>query len=139
MPAGAGDPGNPAAARLAQLCEALEQLAALLQTELDTLTRTHDPSSIERIAAHKGELCARIESLQSEQADVAAGEPRLRELARQVAQANQRNGVVLAALIRNTRGALDILRAVPGAEVADVYGPRGRSLGTGSAKPLGSA
>jgi flagellar biosynthesis/type III secretory pathway chaperone len=63
----------------------------------------------------------------------------LRELALAVAQANQRNGAVVAALIRNTRGALDILRSIPAGESAAVYGPRGQTLGAGKAKPLGSA
>lgn len=124
----------------AELQELLEQLVRLLQDELDTLVQAHDASRIEDIAARKGALCQRIEALQgpSNPSDPEQAR-RLRELTREVAQANQRNGAVVAALIRNTRGALDVLRAMPGAEAAEVYGPRGRSLGSGPAKPLGSA
>ncbi len=124
----------------AQLPVLLEQLGELLQAELDTLVQSHDPSRIEQMAARKSELCARIESLQRElpEPDPARAQ-RLRELALAVAQANQRNGAVVAALIRNTRGALDILRSIPPGESAAVYGPRGQTLGAGKAKPLGSA
>lgn len=122
-----------------ELESALEQLAQLLQSELDTLVHEHDAARIEQIAARKVELCARIEAFgQPAQGDDAQA-LRLRELARQVAQANQRNGAVVAALMRNTRGALDLLRAAPGTEAAEVYGPGGRSLGSGPARPLGSA
>ena len=122
------------------LPQLLEQLAQLLQSELDTLLASHDAAFIEQLAARKIELCARIEELQQREAtqDPARAQ-RLRELAQAVAAANQRNGAVLGALIRNTRGALDILRSIPGAETAGMYGPRGETLGTGTAKPLGRA
>jgi flagellar biosynthesis protein FlgN len=118
----------------------LEQLGELLQDELDALVHTHDPARIEQLAARKSELCAGIDSLQRElpgQDPAQAG--RLRELTLAVARANQRNGAVVAALIRNTQGALDILRSIPAGESAAVYGPRGQTLGAGKAKPLGSA
>ena len=140
-PAPVPTPDSTAAASLPQL---LEQLAQLLQSELDMLLASHDASRIEQLAARKIELCARIEALQQREA---AANPsrdpvrmqRLHELAQAVAAANQRNGAVLGALIRNTRGALDILRSIPGAETAGMYGPRGETLGTGAAKPLGRA
>ena len=128
------------AAAAADLPQLLEQLAQLLQSELDTLLASHDASRIEQLAARKIELCARIEALQRhEAAQDPAHAQRLRELAQAIAAANQRNGAVLGALIRNTRGALDILRSIPGAETAGMYGPRGETLGTGTAKPLGRA
>lgn len=124
----------------AQLPALLEQLAELLQTELDALVQSHDASRIEQLAARKSELCARIETLQRELVEPdPARAARLRELAQAVAQANQRNGAVVAALIRNTRGALDVLRSIPPSESGAVYGPRGQTLGAGKAKPLGSA
>ena len=124
----------------AQLPALLEQLAELLQTELDALVQSHDASRIEQLAARKSELCARIETLQSELVELDPAQARrLRELAQAVAQANQRNGAVVAALIRNTRGALDVLRSIPPSESGAVYGPRGQTLGAGKAKPLGSA
>ncbi len=128
------------AAAAADLPQLLEQLAQLLQSELDTLLASHDASRIEQLAARKIELCARIEALQQhEAAQDPAHAQRLRELAQAIAAANQRNGAVLGALIRNTRGALDILRSIPGAETAGMYGPRGETLGTATAKPLGRA
>ncbi len=128
------------AAAAADLPQLLEQLAQLLQSELDTLLASHDASRIEQLAARKIELCARIEALQRhEAAQDPAHAQRLRELAQAIAAANQRNGAVLGALIRNTRGALDILRSIPGAETAGMYGPRGETLGTATAKPLGRA
>jgi flagella synthesis protein FlgN len=135
QPDGAGPEGAGA-----QLPALLEQLGELLQSELDALVQSHDPSRIEQMAERKRELCERIESLQRElpEPDPARAQ-RLRELALAVAQANQRNGAVVAALIRNTRGALDILRSIPAGESAAVYGPRGQTLGAGKAKPLGSA
>ncbi|OZB53128.1 MAG: hypothetical protein B7X42_03050, partial [Thiomonas sp. 14-66-4] len=65
---------------------------------------------------------------------------KIRELARAVAQANQRNGLVVSALLRNTQGALDILRGIPNPGGATVYGPYGQALaGHPSSKPLASA
>lgn len=129
-----------AGGKVDELSLLLQQLGELLQTEIDTLVQTHDASRIEQLASRKSELCGRVEALQREmpQQDPAQSK-RLRELAMAVAQANQRNGAVVAALIRNTRGALDILRSIPGAETAGMYGPRGQTLGGGQAKPLGSA
>ncbi len=136
MPAPDTSPPTPQGADLLAM---LEQLAQVLQDELEALTQGRDASRIEQLARQKNELCASIEALHEQLGADPAHAARLRELTQQVAQANQRNGAVVAALIRNTRGALDVLRAMPGAEAADVYGPRGRSLGSGPAKPLGSA
>ncbi len=121
-----------AAARRQQL---LEQLAELLQSEFDTLLQAHDARRIEEIAERKRELCARIEALPTT-GDETLEQP-LRLLAQEVARCNQRNGAVLSALIRNTRGALDVLRGTP-ARTA-VYDPRGRTQEAAAARPLGSA
>ncbi len=139
MPAPSDPRQTLAGAIAADLCDALEQLLQLLQTELDTLLQHHDASRIEQLAARKSELCARIDALQQRSAPEVPDAPRLRDLAREVAQANQRNGAVLAALIRNTQGALNVLRGAAGADRGEVYGPRGRSVAAGTAKPLGSA
>jgi flagella synthesis protein FlgN len=124
--------------------ERLEALAALLQTELDLLL-AGDPGALPELAQRKSALCAEVEALERQRAqrapraDDARGR-RLRELTQAVAQANQRNGVVIAALIRNTQGALDILRGVTPGESGAIYGRGGQALGGQQAsKPLGSA
>ena len=131
----AGPSETPTAA--ARAIELLEQLAQLLEEEFDTLLRAHDARRIEQLAARKSGLCSQIEALQPQAADDAARLQRVRELAQAVAQANQRNGAMLAALIRNTRGALDVLRGTD--KTGAVYGPQGRTLDGTAAKPLGSA
>ncbi len=131
----AGSSEPPTAATRA--IELLEQLAQLLEEEFEALLQSHDAGRIEQLAAGKSALCAQIDALQPQAADDAARLQRVRALAQAVAQANQRNGAMLAALIRNTRGALDVLRGTD--KSGAVYGPQGRTLDGTAAKPLGSA
>ena len=91
------------------------------------------PLQLPDLAARKSALCAELDRLQ---AGDAAAAPQLRALLKAVAEANARNGQVVAAMIRNTQGALDILRGASGA--AATYGPHGESARTVS-RPLGSA
>ena len=131
------DQPGPSASAAARAADLLEQLAQLLEEEFATLLQVHDARRIEELASRKSALCAAIEALQPQAGDDPEQLLRVRELAQAVAQANQRNGAMLAALIRNTRGALDVLR---GADAkAAVYGPQGRTLDATVAKPLGSA
>ena len=135
----------------------LEQVGQILQSELDALLG----GSIDQLpdlAARKTSLCAEIDRLeqariglsgmsaasaQARQAGPGDGAERsrkIRELTQAVAQANRRNGLVVSALLRNTQGALDILRGIPNPGGAAVYGPYGQTLaGHQSSKPLASA
>ena len=136
----------------------LEQVGQILQSELDALLG----GSIDQLpdlAARKTNLCAEIDRLeqarigllgtsaaafaQARQAGPGDGTERarkIRALTQAVAQANQRNGLVVSALLRNTQGALDILRGMPHPGSATVYGPYGQALaGHQSSKPLASA
>ena len=112
--------------------ELLEQLGQVLQEELDTML-AGQPLQLSDLAARKGALCAELERLHA--SDPAAA-PQLRALLQAVAEANARNGQVVAAMIRNAQGALDILRGAAGA--AATYGPHGESARAVS-RPLGSA
>lgn len=132
----------------------LEQVGQILQSELDALLG----GSIDQLpdlAARKTSLCAEIDRLeqariglpdapaQARQAGSGDGAERtrkIRELTQAVAQANQRNGLVVSALLRNTQGALDILRGIPNPGSAAVYGPYGQTVaGHQSSNRLASA
>ncbi len=126
--AGRDDPAD-AVQRQQQL---LGELGQLLQHELDALL-AGQPLQLPDLAARKSALCTELERLQ---VGDAAASPQLHALLKAVAEANARNGQVVAAMIRNTQGALDILRGAAGAVAT--YGPRGESSRTVS-RPLGSA
>ena len=108
----------------------LEELARILQSELDAML-AGQPLQLPELAARKSALCAELERQGAGGADA-----ELRELLQAVAQANARNGAIVAAMIRNTQGALDILRGAVGG--SDLYDPRGQSRSS-SSRPLGSA
>lgn len=120
--------------------ELLAEVAGVLQREHAALLAA-EVASLPAFAEDKARICAELEDIERQLA--AAGSAQdparrdgIRELARQVAEANLRNGVVVSALMRNTQGALDILRGIPGAP--PLYGPGGtpaRSAG----KALGQA
>ena len=111
----------------------LEELARILQSELDAML-AGQPLQLPELAARKSALCAELERRGADGADGADAE--LRELLQAVAQANARNGAIIAAMIRNTQGALDILRGAVGG--GDLYDPRGQARSS-SSRPLGSA
>lgn len=116
----------------------MEEHACLLQAAADRL-----PELTER----KNALMAELETLERDRlrqfaavADAAASASwgQVQALARQVAAANQRNGVMISALVRSTEGALQILRGVP--DSVDLYGSHGQGQsGSGSARLLVSA
>ena len=108
----------------------LEELARILQSELDAML-AGQPLQLPELAARKSALCAELERRGADGADA-----ELRELLQAVAQANARNGAIIAAMIRNTQGALDILRGAVGG--GDLYDPRGQARSS-SSRPLGSA
>jgi flagellar biosynthesis/type III secretory pathway chaperone len=108
----------------------LEELARILQGELDAML-AGQPLQLPELAARKSALCAELERLGTD----ALGDE-LRGLLKEVARANARNGAIVAAMIRNTQGAIDILRGAVGG--GDVYDPRGQSRSP-SSRPLGSA
>ncbi len=108
----------------------LEELARILQGELDAML-AGQPLQLPELAARKSALCAELERRGADGADA-----ELRELLQAVAQANARNGAIIAAMIRNTQGALDILRGAVGG--GDLYDPRGQARSS-SSRPLGSA
>ncbi|WP_079415172.1 flagella synthesis protein FlgN [Thiomonas intermedia] len=115
-----------------------EEHACLLKAAADQL-----PALTER----KNALMAELETLERERviafADTAGATTRaawasVQTMARQVAEANQRNGVMIAALVRSTEGALQILRGDP--DGVDLYGSHGQGQsGSGSARLLVSA
>ena len=121
--------GANAAASQAQRA-LLEELTRILQSELDAML-AGQPLQLPELAARKSALCAELERRGADGADA-----ELRELLQAVAQANARNGAIIAAMIRNTQGALDILRGAVGG--GDLYDPRGQSRSS-SSRPLGSA
>ncbi len=123
---------DPGAEQLLRQRHLLEQLGQVLQDELDSML-AGKPLALPDLAARKSALCAELEQLQ-QGAEAAA--PQLRALLQAVAEANARNGQVVSAMIRNTQGALDILRGVGGA--AATYGPHGESARAVS-RTLGSA
>jgi flagella synthesis protein FlgN len=108
----------------------LEELARILQGELDAML-AGQPLQLPELAARKSALCAQLERVGTD-----ALSDELRTLLKDVAQANARNGAIVAAMIRNTQGAIDILRGAVGG--SDVYDPRGQSRSS-SSRPLGSA
>lgn len=122
----------------------LERLDALLQLELDALV-AGDAGLLPSLAEEKTALCAQLEQCEQARMRASGGQAdarseQLRELTRRVAQANQRNGAVVATLMRNAQGALAILRGIPQAAGGSMYGPRGQSAaGSSSTKPLASA
>lgn len=115
-----------------------EEHACLLKAAADQL-----PALTER----KNALMAELETLERERviafADTAgattlAAWASVQTMARQVAEANQRNGVMIAALVRSTEGALQILRGNP--DGVDLYGSHGQGQsGSGSGRLLVSA
>lgn len=137
----------------------LESISQVLQAELEAML-AGNTTELPALAARKLAICGELEQLElarvrcADEAgsgllhnppapmalDHAARSRKIRELAQAVTAANQRNGLVVSALIRNTRGALDILRGIPAAEAAGVYGPYGQALGGHQAsKTLASA
>ena len=126
-------PQGAEAARAQRQRDLLEQLGQVLQGELDAML-AGQALQLPDLAARKSALCTELEQLQTEAAAAAA--PDLRALLEAVAQANARNGQIVAAMIRNTQGALDILRGAVGG--APTYGPRGEA-GRSASRPLGSA
>ncbi|MDE2256054.1 MAG: flagellar protein FlgN [Betaproteobacteria bacterium] len=129
----------------------LGRLQQMLQTELEALL-AGDVEHLHGLAAGKMDVFAELRALEQQRleragqrsAAMAVGEAdrmrKVQELGRAVVQANQRNGLIVSALIRNTQGALDILRGIGADNAAGVYGPAGHALATQqAAKPLGSA
>lgn len=128
--------------------QGLETLQALLRTEHDALLRA-DASALPDLASRKSKLFEELQSLETQRIALfaavggrasalqAAWNP-VRALAQAVAAENQHNGAMIAALMRNTEGALQVLRGVP--DATPVYGPQGYSAGpSGSSRPLASA
>ncbi len=112
-------------------------LRDLLQTEHAALLRA-DALALPELAARKTELFQALQSLQPGGEATADDPADVRELARQVAADNQRNGAMIAALLRHTEGALQVLRGA--ADAAAVYGPQGQSAPAGgNARALGRA
>lgn len=131
---------------LAQQRACLETFRAILESEHQSLLRA-DVGDLQAVAERKAELFAQIEELESRRVAVfaqnAAADRRpdwsaVRALAEQVAQANQRNGAMIMALLGSTDGALQILRGVAG--TGNFYGPQGRpAMGGGASRPLANA
>ncbi|MBW4048219.1 MAG: flagellar protein FlgN [Proteobacteria bacterium] len=129
----------------------LGRLQQMLQTELEALL-AGDVENLHGLAAGKMDVFAELRALEQQRlervgqrsaamsVEEADRMRKIQELGRAVVQANQRNGMIVSALIRNTQGALDILRGISADTAAGVYGPAGHSLATQqAAKPLGSA
>lgn len=139
----------------------LEQVAQILQSEFDALL-VGGTEQLPELAGRKMMLCEEIERLEhvrigevqieaqgslptsATQASLLVDRSermrKIHKLTQAVARANQRNGMVVSALLRSTQGALDILRGIPSTGGESVYGPYGQSLaGRQSAKPLASA
>jgi flagella synthesis protein FlgN len=138
----------------------LQSIGQILQTELEALL-AGDAAQLPDLAMRKIAICAELDHLEQSRARLtgqfeaihalnrttatiaseATRPNEIRELAKAVAQANQRNGLVVSALIRNTQGALDILRGISAADAAaGVYGPYGQApSGHQASKPLASA
>ena len=132
---------------LRQELESLQSLAALLEQEHDCLLKAA-ADQLPALTEQKNTLMTRLDSLESERqrllhGDKAAAEgspmwASVQARARQVAEANQRNGVMISALVRSTEGALQILRGDP--DGVDLYGSHGQGQsGSGSARLLVSA
>ena len=125
----------------------LDALHALLQSEQEALLRA-DAMSLPEIAERKTVLFGELQALETQRLALfaaqgpssaldAAWQP-VRTLAQAVAADNQRNGAMIAALIRNTEGALQVLRGA--ADAAAVYSAKGYSAAaSGSSRPLASA
>ncbi|MBN8745232.1 MAG: flagellar protein FlgN [Thiomonas arsenitoxydans] len=105
----------------------IEEHACLLRAATDQL-----PALTER----KNSLLAEIDALERErivqfgaltEAGATSAPPlwsAVQTLARSIAEANQRNGAMISALVRSTEGALQILRG--NAEGVDLYGAHGQ-------------
>jgi flagella synthesis protein FlgN len=102
----------------------IEEHACLLRAAADQL-----PALTEQ----KNSLLAEIDALERErivqfgaQAEAAINPlwSAVQTLARSIAEANQRNGAMISALVRSTEGALQILRG--NAEGVDLYGAHGQ-------------
>ena len=132
---------------LRQQLDRLQALDRLLAEEHVCLLKAA-ADQLPALTERKNALMAELETLERERvialADTAgATTPRaswasVQTMARQVAEANQRNGVMIAALVRSTEGALQILRGNP--DGVDLYGSHGQGQsGSGSARLLVSA
>lgn len=108
--------------------------ACLLQAAVDQLPA---------LSEQKTALIAEIESIEQDRINAfhqdvnASSSPAwasVQRLAKQVSDANQRNGSMIMALMRNTEGALQILRGTTG-EV-DLYGAHGQGQAGSAAARL---
>ncbi len=126
----------------------LETIGQVLQVELESLL-AGNTVELPVLSARKLAICGELQQLElarlrcrdeagpgllpnppaSMELDHAVRASKIRELVQTVTAANQRNGLVVSALIRNAQGALDILRGIPIAEAAGMYGPYGQALG----------
>ncbi len=126
----------------------LETIGQVLQVELESLL-AGNTVELPVLSAQKLAICGELKQLElarvrcrddagsglllnppaSVELDHAIRVSKIRELVQTVTAANQRNGLVVSALIRNAQGALDILRGIPTSEAAGVYGPYGQALG----------
>lgn len=117
--------------------EVLTALRDLLQIEHAALLRA-DALALPELATRKVELLQALASSLPDGRVVAEDADDLRALAQQVANDNQRNGAMIAALLRHTEGALQVLRGV--ADAPGVYGPQGQAATVGgSVRAIGRA
>lgn len=102
----------------------IEEHACLLRAAADQLSA---------LTERKNSLLAEIDALERErivqfgaQTEAVANPlwSAVQTLARSIAEANQRNGAMISALVRSTEGALQILRG--NAESVDLYGAHGQ-------------
>lgn len=108
--------------------------ACLLQAAVDQLSE---------LTAQKTARLDELEALERQRvtafhqdaaASTSAVWAQVQALAKQVAQANQRNGAMILALVRNTEGALHILRGT--SDDAVLYGAQGQGQAGGAAARL---
>jgi flagellar biosynthesis/type III secretory pathway chaperone len=137
------------AARVDALSAVIQQLLALLARERDALHARRDAAALEQLADEKhaaiehagavyellrGELALlfgteqpiadSVQTLRTDHPALGAQVERLVELTRTCKQANQDNGVLVSAGLRNARRAMDSLH---GARPASTYGPAGQA------------
>ena len=149
----AGTPGaqrlRSVAARVDALSAVVQQLLALLARERDALHARRGAAALEQLAAEKDaaiehagavydllrsdlallygtgqSLADSVQSLRAGHPALGAQVERLVELTRACKQANQDNGVLVSAGLRNVRRAMDSLH---GARPASTYGPAGQA------------
>ncbi|WP_298290842.1 flagella synthesis protein FlgN [Thiomonas sp.] len=110
----------------------LQALDRLLATEHDCLLHAA-AERLDALAAEKTALFAELDAIERQRQaafaqDALAAQaplwPQVRQLARQVATANQRNGAMIQALLRHVEGGLHILRGT--SEADTLYGAQGQ-------------